>query len=48
MFAAAIGLVATTIIGAIMAYQFSRRPMVATVCLGIGIVLPGVLLWVYH
>jgi hypothetical protein len=48
MFAAAIGLVATTIIGVIMAYRFSQRPMVATVCLGIGIIVPVVMLWMYH
>ena len=48
MFAAAIGLVATSIIGVIMAYRFSQRPIVASVCLATGIILPGLLLWVYH
>lgn len=48
MFAAAIGLVATTIIGVIMAYRFSRRPMTATICLVSGTVVPVILLWVYH
>ena len=48
MFAAAVGLVATTIIGLIMAYRFSRKPVVATICLLIGTFLPAVLLWIYH
>ena len=48
MFAAAIGLVATTIIGVVMAYRFSRRPMTATICLVSGTVVPVILLWVYH
>ncbi len=48
MFAAAVGLVLTTIIGVIMAYRFSRRPIVATVCLAIGIFLPTALVWIYH
>src|SRR4051812_18011205 len=37
MFAAAVGLVATTIIGVIMAYRFSQQPLVATVCLLLGL-----------
>lgn len=48
MFAAAVGLVTTTIIGIVMAYRFSRRPMVATICLLAGIALPGLLLWIYR
>jgi hypothetical protein len=48
MFAAAVGLIATSIVGVIMAYRFSQRPVVATVCLAIGIIVPGVMLWVYH
>jgi uncharacterized iron-regulated membrane protein len=48
MFAAALGLIATTIIGVIMAYRFSQRPVVATICLAIGLLLPGLLLWIYH
>ena len=48
MFSAAVGLVATTIIGVVMAYRFSRRPIVATICLAIGIIVPGALLWMYH
>src|SRR4051812_21311681 len=41
MFAAAVGLVGTTLIGVVMAYRFSRRPLVATVCLVIGTAFPG-------
>ena len=48
MFAAAIGLITSTIIGVIMAYRFSQRPVVATLCLVIGTVLPATLLWIYH
>jgi hypothetical protein len=48
MLATAIGLVATAIIGLIMAYRFSQRPIVATVCLLLGIALPGLLLWIYR
>jgi hypothetical protein len=47
MLAAAAGLVATAGIGVVMAYRFSQRPMVATVCLVTGIALPALLLWVY-
>jgi hypothetical protein len=48
MLASAIGLVATTIIGIVMAYRFSNRPMVATICLLTGIALPGLLLLIYR
>ena len=48
MLATAFGLVATAIVGIIMAYRFSRRPMVATICLFLGIALPGLLLWIYR
>lgn len=48
MLASALGLVATTLIGIVIAYRFSRRPMVATICLLAGIALPGVLLWIYR
>ena|ERR1700730_9490284 len=48
MFAAAIGLVTTTILGVIMAYRFSQQPLVATVCLIVGALLPAVLLWIYR
>jgi uncharacterized iron-regulated membrane protein len=47
MFTAALGLVLTTVIGVIMAYRFSRQPLVATICLIAGIALPAVLLWIY-
>jgi hypothetical protein len=30
-----------------MAYRFSQRPIVATVCLLAGIAVPGFLLWIY-
>jgi ABC-type nitrate/sulfonate/bicarbonate transport system permease component len=48
MLATAIGLVTTTIIGIVMAYRFSQRPLVATVSLFLGIALPGLLLWIYR
>ena len=48
MFAAAVGLVVSTIIGVIMAYRFSQRPIVATVCLAIGVIVPAMMLWIYH
>lgn len=48
MFAAALGLVVTAIVGVIMAYRFSQRPIVATVCLAIGIFLPAMMLWAYR
>jgi hypothetical protein len=47
MLATAVGLVATALIGIVMAHKFSRRPIVATVCLLMGIALPGLLLWIY-
>lgn len=47
MLAAAVGLVATSGIGIVMAYRFSQRPMVATVCLLAGVALPAALLWIY-
>ena len=48
MFAGALGLVTTTVIGVIMAYRFSRKPIVATICLGVGALFPAVLLWIYR
>ncbi len=48
MLMAAIGLVTTTVLGVIMAYRFSRRPLVATVCLLLGVAVPGVIVWIYH
>ena len=47
MLAGAIGLVASAVLGIIMAYRFSRRPLLATICLALGIVLPGIILWIY-
>lgn len=48
MLAAAAGLIATTVIGIVMAYRFSQRPLVATLCLLVGIALPGLFLWIYR
>jgi uncharacterized iron-regulated membrane protein len=48
MLAAAVGLAATAIIGVIMAYRFSRQPIVATICLAIGVLTPAALLWIYR
>ena len=47
LFAAAVGLVTTSVLGVIMAYRFSRRPIVATVSLLLGIVIPAGLIWIY-
>jgi ABC-type nitrate/sulfonate/bicarbonate transport system permease component len=47
MLAAAIGLIVSAVLGVIMAYRFSRRPMAATICLLCGILVPGLLLWIY-
>jgi hypothetical protein len=47
MLAAGLGLVATAGIGVVKAYRFSQRPMVATVCLLLGIAVPAMLLWIY-
>ena len=48
MLAAAFGLVITSLVGVIMAYRFSRQPLVATICLAIGVLVPVGLLWVYQ
>ena len=48
MFAAALGLIVTAVVGVIMAYRFSRQPLVATICLAVGTFLPAILLWIYH
>ena len=45
--AAALGLATSTVLGVIMAYRFSRRPLVATICLLAGIAAPAGLLWIY-
>src|SRR3954453_15231281 len=47
MVAAAVGLVTTSILGVVMAYRFSRPPMAATICLLLGVAIPGVMLWIY-
>jgi hypothetical protein len=47
MFAAALGLILTTVVGVVMAYRFSRQPLVATICLAIGTLLPATLLLIY-
>jgi uncharacterized iron-regulated membrane protein len=48
MLAAAIGLIVSAVLGVIMAYRFSRRPMAATICLLGGIIVPAIMLWVYR
>lgn len=48
MAAAAAGLALSSVLGVIMAYRFSRRPVVATVCLLSGIFVPGIVLWIYR
>jgi hypothetical protein len=48
MLAAAVGLVATTGIGVVLAYLLSRKPLIATLCLLVGIALPAALLWIYR
>jgi ABC-type nitrate/sulfonate/bicarbonate transport system permease component len=47
MLAAAIGLIVSAVLGVIMAYRYSRQPRAATICLLGGILVPGVLLWIY-
>jgi ABC-type nitrate/sulfonate/bicarbonate transport system permease component len=48
MFAAAVGLVLTTLLGVIMAYRFSGKPLVASICLLFGLLFPAVLVWIYR
>ena len=48
LFAAAVGLVTTTVLGVIMAYRFSQRPLVATISLLAGIVVPAACIWIYR
>lgn len=43
--AGAILLVVTTILGIVMAYRFSRRPLVATACLLLGVTVPAILVF---
>jgi hypothetical protein len=47
IFTAALGLVTTTVLGVIMAFRFSQRPLVATVSLLTGVAIPVTLLWIY-
>jgi hypothetical protein len=46
--AAAVGLVISAVLGVIMAYRYSRRPIVASICLLSGILVPGIVLWIYR
>jgi len=48
MLAGAIGLVVSSVLGVVMAYRFSQRPLVATICLLSGIIVPAIMLWVYR
>ena len=47
MLAGALGLVSSSVLGVIMAYRFSRRPVVATICLLGGLIVPAIMLWRY-
>lgn len=47
MVAASAGLVITSLLGVMMAYRFSGRPIAATSCLLVGVALPAVILWIY-
>ncbi len=44
MFAASLALIATTILGIVMAYRFTARPLTVTLCLLAGILVPAALL----
>ncbi|MEP7132965.1 MAG: hypothetical protein ABI914_07355, partial [Acidobacteriota bacterium] len=44
MFLASLALITTTILGIVMAYRFTARPVTVTLCLIAGIVVPAVLL----
>ncbi|MEO8189909.1 MAG: hypothetical protein ABI682_06170 [Acidobacteriota bacterium] len=44
MFLASLALITTTILGIVMAYRFTARPLTVTLCLLAGIVAPAVLL----
>jgi hypothetical protein len=48
MLAAAIGLVLTAILGIIMAFKFSRSKSPVVLCLTAGVVIPVVILIIYH
>jgi hypothetical protein len=47
MFAAAAGLVTSSVIGVVLAFRFSGKPLTAIVCLFAGIAVPALLLWIY-
>lgn len=44
--AGAVLLVVSTILGIVMAYRFSRKPLAATICLLLGVAVPAVLVFV--
>jgi ABC-type nitrate/sulfonate/bicarbonate transport system permease component len=46
--AAAVGLVVTTILGIFMAFRYGRSRVWAAYCLGAGVLIPVVILLVYH
>ena len=48
MFAAAIGLMVTTILGIIMAFRYGRSKPSVILCLLAGVVIPAALLFIYH
>ena len=45
VFAACLALITTTLLGIVMAYRFTGRPLTVTLCLLAGLVLPAVLLF---
>ena len=48
MVAAALGLVTTSVIGVVLAFRFSREPLIATLCLFAGVAVPGLILLIYR
>lgn len=48
MLAAAIGLVATTVLGIVMAFRFNRRKAPVIICLAAGVAIPVVVLLIYR
>ena len=47
MFVAAAGLVTSSVIGVVLAFRFSRKPLTAILCLLAGMAGPASLLWIY-
>lgn len=47
MLAASVGLIATTLLGVVMAFRFSGSWITPVLCLTAGVGLPAVLLWIY-